>query len=235
LAVLFFFIPFINFILFVVLSAIPEREHAGVNNNRVPDGVLPKSKYGSAMLSVGVVLVISLAVTALLINYLNDYGWSLFVGIPFFLGFGSVLIYGHKKRLRYKEALGVSFFSILFFNLIVFILAFEGIICIVMGFPILFFIAFIGASIGYAIHESQQSITTNIFIVPVFVIVMLGFLEHQDERIPPTVDVTTEIIINATRQKVWDELVAFSEIDEPTEYLFKTGIAYPIHAEIDGK
>lgn len=28
---------------------------------------------------------------------------------------------------------------------------------------------------------------------------------------------------------------AFSQIEEPTELLFKTGIAYPIHAEIDGK
>jgi hypothetical protein len=42
------------------------------------------------------------------------------------------------------------------------------------------------------------------------------------------------MIINAPRQNVWNELVAFSEIDEPTEMLFKTGIAYPTHAEIEG-
>ena len=184
--------------------------------------------------SVGIVLLISLALTGLLINYLQDYGWSLFVGIPFFLGFGSVLIYGHNKQLQYKEALGVALFSILFFNLIIFVLAFEGIICIVMGFPILLLIAGIGASIGYAIHDGKKFVTTNTFLVPALVIPIFGFIEHTDDRIPPTVHVRTDIVINATRQEVWNQLVAFSKIDEPTEILFKTGIAYPTHAEIDG-
>lgn len=233
--VLFFFMPFVNFILFIILSTIPEREKEGDSKNQFFNNLLPRSKYGSAMFSVGIVLIISLAITGLLISYLNDYGWSLFVGIPFFLGFGSVLIYGHHKRLRYKEALGVALFSILFFILIIFILAFEGIICIAMGFPILFFIAWIGASVGYAIHDSQRPVTTNTFIVPVLAISVLGFIEHNDERIPPTVAVSTGIIINSPKQDVWDQLIAFSEIEEPTDFLFKTGIAYPTHAEIDGK
>ena len=128
--VVFFFIPFVNLILFIVLSAIPERESKEISRNQFLEKLIPKSKYGSAMFSVAMVLIISLAITGLLINYLQDYGWSLFVGIPFFLGFGSVLIYGYHKRLQYKEALGVALFSILFFNLIIFVLAFEGIICI---------------------------------------------------------------------------------------------------------
>ena len=169
--VVFFFIPFVNLILFIILSAIPERESKEISRNEFLEKLIPKSKYGSAMFSVGMVLIISLAITGLLINYLQDYGWSLFVGIPFFLGFGSVLIYGYHKRLQYKEALGVALFSILFFNLIIFILAFEGIICIAMGFPIVFFIAWIGANIGYAIHENQRSATTaNVFIIPVILI-----------------------------------------------------------------
>ena len=234
-SVVFFFIPFVNLILFIILSAIPERESKEISRNEFLEKLIPKSKYGSAMFSVGMVLIISLAITGLLINYLQDYGWSLFVGIPFFLGFGSVLIYGYHKRLQYKEALGVALFSILFFNLIIFILAFEGIICIAMGFPIVFFIAWIGANIGYAIHDNQRSATTaNVFIIPVILIPIFAIIEHYDERIPPTADVKTEIIINASRQEVWNQLVAFSKIDPPTELLFKTGIAYPTHAEIDG-
>ena len=232
--VVFFFMPFINFILFIILSTIPERDDGNISKNKFFENLIPKSKYGSAIFSVGIVLLISLALTGLLINYLQDYGWSLFVGIPFFLGFGSVLIYGHNKQLQYKEALGVALFSILFFNLIIFVLAFEGIICIVMGFPILLLIAGIGASIGYAIHDGKKFVTTNTFIIPALVIPIFGFIEHTDDRIPPTVHVRTDIVINATRQEVWNQLVAFSKIDEPTEILFKTGIAYPTHAEIDG-
>jgi hypothetical protein len=96
--------------------------------------------------------------------------------------------------------------------------------------------AWIGANIGYAIHDNQRSTTTaNVFIIPVILIPIFAIIEHYDERIPPTVDVKTEIIINASRQEVWNQLVAFSKIDEPTELLFKTGIAYPTHAEIDGR
>jgi uncharacterized membrane protein YhaH (DUF805 family) len=233
-AVLLFFIPFINFILFLLLSTIPESERENISKNEFFEKVIPKSKIGSAVFSVGIVLVISLALTGFFVNYLVEYGWSLFVGIPFFLGFGSVLIYGHQKRLRYKEAIGVAFSSILFFNLIIFILAFEGIICIVMGLPILIFIAGIGASIAYAIHHSKPSVSINIFLIPVFFIPVFGFIEHNEEIVPPTANVKTEIIINASKQEVWNQLVAFSTIDEPTELLFKTGIAYPTHAEIDG-
>jgi uncharacterized membrane protein YhaH (DUF805 family) len=232
--VVFFFMPFINFILFILLSTIPERQSESISKNNFLENLIPKSKYGSAMFSVGIVLLISLALTGLLVNYLQDYGWSLFVGIPFFLGFGSVLIYGHSRHLRYKEALGVALFAVLFFNLIIFILAFEGIICIAMGFPILLIIAGIGASIGYTIHDSKRSVNTNVFLIPVLVIPILGFIENNDDRIPPTVDVQTEITIDATRHEVWDQLVAFSKIAEPDELLFKTGIAYPTHAEIDG-
>jgi uncharacterized membrane protein YhaH (DUF805 family) len=232
--VLFFFIPFVNFLLFIMLSAIPARDVEETAKSNFLEKLIPKSKYGSAMFAVGIVLVISLAITGLLINYLNEYGWSLFVGIPFFLGFGSVLIYGYHKRLTYLEAIGVAAFSILFFNVIIFILALEGIICIAMALPILFFIAWIGATIGYAIHDHRKSVM-SMFMIPVIAIPLFGFIEHEENRSPQTVYVTTEIIIDATKQEVWNQLVAFSKIDEPTEMLFKTGIAYPTYAEIDGK
>jgi hypothetical protein len=52
---------------------------------------------------------------------------------------------------------------------------------------------------------------------------------------PPLHQVVTYVEVDADIHKVWDELVAFSTIDEPKEWLFKTGIAYPTHAEMKGK
>jgi len=233
--VIFFFIPFINFLLFVLLASLPERLDKSIASNTFLSSLIPKSRWGSAMFSMGIVSLISLAITGLLINYLNDYGWSLFVGIPFFLGFGSVLLYGYHRPLLYRQALGVALTSVLFFSLIIFILAFEGIICIAMAFPIFFGVAFIGASIGYAIHNSRQTAVLNAFAIPVLVLPLTAWIEFSVHTKPPTVHVQTEIIIDAPKQAVWDQLVAFSKIDEPHELLFKTGIAYPIHAEIEGK
>lgn len=232
--VIFFFIPFVNLLLFVLLSAIPEKEEKAIGKDRLLDKLMPESQYGSAIFSVGIVLLVALAITGLLMNYLHDYGWSLFVGIPFFLGFGSVLIYGHRRKLTYWQALCVALISILFFNLIIFILAFEGILCIVMAFPILLAVAFIGATIGFVIHNNQRIAAARMFVVPVIVIPLLGIIEHNNPLTAITTHVDTEIIIDASKQEVWDELVAFSHINEPAEWLFKTGIAYPIDAGISG-
>jgi uncharacterized membrane protein YhaH (DUF805 family) len=233
--VIFFFIPFINFILFIILAAIPSNQAESHAQKKYLSKLIPTSKFGSAVFSVGIVTMIGLAITGLFINYLNEYGWSLFVGVPFLLGFGSVLLYGHQKHLTYRESLGVAFTSVLFFGSIVFLLAFEGIICILMAFPIFLGVAFIGATIGYSIQNSQRPMAMNTFALPILAIIASGYVEHNNDSSPPTTKVVTHIIINAPKQTVWNQLVAFSEIEEPTELLFKTGIAYPIHAEINGQ
>lgn len=232
--VLFFFIPFVNLLLFIILSTIPESRRESPTRETFLSRFIPSSKYGSAMFAVGVVLVIGLGLTGLMVKYWKDYGWSLFVGIPFFLGFGSVLLYGYHNRVSFGEAIRVSFISVLFFNLIIFILAFEGIICIAMALPIIVPIGLIGATIAYAILDKHNVPNLNIFILPVLILPLTGYLEYQDQNRNPIYSVSTEITINASKYEVWNQLVAFSEIEEPTEFLFKTGIAYPVHAEIDG-
>jgi hypothetical protein len=47
--------------------------------------------------------------------------------------------------------------------------------------------------------------------------------------------VITSIEINASPEKVWENVIAFPQLNEPTEFIFKTGIAYPINATINGK
>jgi hypothetical protein len=47
--------------------------------------------------------------------------------------------------------------------------------------------------------------------------------------------VRTAIEVNAAPQEVWRQVVAFAEIPPPTEWLFRSGIAYPIRAQISGR
>ena len=47
--------------------------------------------------------------------------------------------------------------------------------------------------------------------------------------------VRTSIDINAPPSQVWQQVVAFAEIPPPRELLFRTGIAYPVRAEITGR
>jgi hypothetical protein len=64
------------------------------------------------------------------------------------------------------------------------------------------------------------------------IIPAMAFIEKDTE--PDLTSVVTSIEINASAQTVWNHVIAFPQLDEPTEFIFKTGIAYPVNAEIEG-
>jgi hypothetical protein len=51
---------------------------------------------------------------------------------------------------------------------------------------------------------------------------------------PPVFAVRTAVDIDAPPAAVWRNVVSFSELPPPTEWIFHTGIAYPIRASIEG-
>ena len=57
-------------------------------------------------------------------------------------------------------------------------------------------------------------------------------MKEKNRRIRTSV---TTVGINAPIEVVWNEVIAFSKIDEPEELLFRLGIAYPIDARIEGE
>lgn len=50
----------------------------------------------------------------------------------------------------------------------------------------------------------------------------------------PVFEVRTAIEIAAPAETVWQNVVSFSELPEPKEWYFKTGLAYPKRARIEG-
>lgn len=62
-----------------------------------------------------------------------------------------------------------------------------------------------------------------------------AFVEKRDKETLDLIQVTTSIEIDAKTEDVWKNVVEFPTLSEPTEFIFKTGIAYPINAEIKGQ
>lgn len=232
--VLFFFLPFINILLFASLLSLQSKEHTIDQKTDWLNSMRPKSKFGSAVFAISITTLIALGLSLVFVNQFESYGWGVFVGIPFFLGFGTVLTYGRENLITARSAIGLAFLSVTLFSLAIFILAVEGIICLGMAFPILFVIASIGALIAYGLMFGSKTESVNSMFFPLLLIPALSLSEILIDPTPQTTSVTTEIIISASKQKVWDQLVAFSEIEEPKELIFSTGLAYPIHAEIEG-
>ena len=81
--------------------------------------------------------------------------------------------------------------------------------------------------------KTSYSKSPSVLLILTAIIPLTSFIEKDIN--PELQSVTTSIIIDANAEKVWKNVVEFPELDKPTEFIFKTGIAYPINAKIDGK
>jgi hypothetical protein len=159
------------------------------------------------------------------------------VGIPFFLGLNSTLIYGfHQPRSIFKCLL-VAGLSTVIVGLTLFAIAVEGVICLVMAFPIAIVLALFGGFIGFALQQRRTFAPQTLHVVSIATLLMPGLilLEQRIAQEPAVYAVKTSVVINAKRETVWANVVSFSPLTPPTDPIFKTGIAFPIRAEIDGR
>ena len=240
--VAFFFLPFLNLIFFLILAVIPSAS-ANATTRRAPRGfyhsvsrVVPDSEFGSAVVGIVVTVVLAVVATTLSARGLGNYGWGLFVGIPFFLGLNSVLIYGFHRPRSLGKCLLVSLLSVALVGTALFFIAVEGLICLVMAFPLAVVVALFGGFIGYILQQRQSFPAESLRVVSLIFVLLPGLvlLESAIAEEPPLYAVHTSQVVNAEPEKVWPKLVSFTELAQPQELLFQTGIAYPIRAEIDG-
>lgn len=239
-----FFIPFLNLLFFMLLSAVPSRAGDGEQhpNGAVVaalDRIIPKSGFGSAVAGIIVTSAMTVGATALIAQGLGSYGWGLFVGLPFFLGLSSVLIYGYHQPRSFGKCLLISLLSVALASAALIAVAIEGLICIVMAAPLGAVVAVFGGVMGYVIQrgarvERSPGIKLRAFAVVFLALPVLMFVEHAEQREPSLREVRTSVTISAPPEEVWPQLIEFGELEPPTELMFKTGIAYPVRAEIDG-
>jgi uncharacterized membrane protein YhaH (DUF805 family) len=243
-----FFLPFINLLFFLLLSIMPAR----ASGERLPrtfygslrhflDRTIPQGRLGSAALGVLFTVLMTTGMTVLSVQGLGNYGWGLFVGLPFCLGLTSVLIYGYQAERTLGSCVLVSLLSVLLASAALIAVALEGLICILMAAPLGAVLAMAGGMIGYVIQrrdagrrDAVRDYTLHACALLLLVLPALMFIERSVHLEPPLREVRTRVIINAAPERVWPKLVAFTELPPPTERLFKTGIAYPLRAEIEG-
>jgi hypothetical protein len=100
----------------------------------------------------------------------------------------------------------------------------EGVICLLMGIPIIYVMTFIGMLLGrwWFGHDST---TLRSLVLPGLVLFTIGDAFHRP--VAPT-QVTDRIVIHASRQSVWPHVLAFPRVsDQPDYWLFRIGLPYP--------
>jgi uncharacterized membrane protein YhaH (DUF805 family) len=237
--VVLFFIPLINLIFFVILAAIPgstSSDRSSLLSARI-GRLIPESEFGSAVFGILATAFLTALEVAFTTNGLGNYGWGLFVGIPFFLGLSSTLIYSFHRPRPLGKCLLVATISTGLVGAALFALAVEGIICLVMALPLALALALFGAFIGYVVQRRPTFATSTLRVVSVGFLLIPGLIlvEYGIGETPPLYKVTTSVVIKSDPETVWTHVVTFSQLPPPTETIFKTGIAYPIRAEMHGR
>jgi hypothetical protein len=168
-------------------------------------------------------------------NVFRDYALGLFVWLPLVLGTTSTLLYGYKHESRKRKLFSVSFTTLFVFCLGLLAFAWEGIICLAMAFPIGLLFTYIGHWIGHQVLNTNSGNGRGISAILFLSVPLFMSFENASEDKEQLRSVTTYIEINASEEEVWENVISFPQLNEPTEFIFKTGIAYPTNATIIGQ
>ena len=190
---------------------------------------------GSGWLVVAFFTLFGFLATVLAVNAFRTYGWTLFVGLPFALGFMPVLIRGANRRLRFKEGFVLATIPVLGVAALMFAVAMEGGICIIMAGPIWLGAAWLGGGVAFAIHLGLRPYPWPLVIGLMATVPGLMGAEALLGPAAAVKPVTTAVIVEAGAQEVWDQLIAFDALPEERHWLFHTGVAYPVQATIVGR
>jgi uncharacterized membrane protein YhaH (DUF805 family) len=237
--VVLFFVPLVKFIFFALLCILPPREK---NRPALPsqvrwwDALFPPSVLGSAIAAMILTSIPALLLAWLCTTRFASYSATLFIGIPFCQGFIAVLLAGYRESRSIGACIGVANLSLLCTGLGILALAWEGAICLLMAAPLGAVLATVGACFGYVVQNRRHANgdTARLSCITLLAIPSLMWMEKAQPPAPPLFAVTSVIDVAAPPERVWQNVVTFSELPPPDEWLFKLGIAYPVRASIAG-
>ncbi|HEY6467435.1 MAG TPA: SRPBCC family protein [Candidatus Acidoferrales bacterium] len=159
----------------------------------------------------------------------GTYGLTLFVVLPIALGALAAWV---TKAQTASKAASVGMVANLIASAFFLSFGWEGILCIAMALPLALPLGALGGWLAYT--STHKRVITEGTAMLLLLPLAVGTLGFDATAKPHVFEVKSSIEIAAPPERVWKSVVAFSELPPPTEWYFKTGLAYPIRAHIDG-
>ncbi len=229
-----FFAPLANLVLFLWLSLAPSKP---ANNTAEPVSNTARSRVWTRTTALGIFVssVLGLVLVTLAARLLMEYGWGLFLGLPFLTGFVASWFLNKQGAHTKFETGTVSTLTIVVIGLVLIGFRYEGLVCLLMALPLALPFSLAGGLLArYILRQRSRTTAPQIFTACVAVVPLMMFAQHLANPEPPVVSVTTSITIDAPVAVVWKNVVAFPPLKAPDEWLFRAGIAYPTSAQIVG-
>jgi hypothetical protein len=226
--VILFFVPIANLVTLGILCVLPERGGEVTRRRRMS---APSAIFALLIATIVCTLLVWLATGPLM-----NYGLGLFIALPFCLGFLSVLIYNRDGTKGVLRCMGVAALSVVIPGVALLSFAMEGMGCLLMALPLTLPLACLGGAIAGSIQDGigARQGTASILILLILYPPAVMCAEYVATPEPPLLTVHSTVEIDAPPETVWRHVVSFSDLPEPTEWIFHTGIAYPIRARIEG-
>jgi uncharacterized membrane protein YhaH (DUF805 family) len=199
------------------------------------DKVIPDDKWYTVVVASALPAPFAIAFLYGAAALLGNYGWSLFIAAPFAVSILAPILYGYKKKRTYAACLQSAFLALCLTGIGAILFRIEGIVCLIMAMPLIAFVAMVGGSIAYRIQGgSVKGEVPKIAGSLSVLLPLMALWEAGSPGQPPVYKVSTAIKVNADPSLVWNRVVCFPAMKEPTEFMFRAGIAYPTHATIIG-
>jgi hypothetical protein len=180
----------------------------------------------SARFTAGLLLTTAMVAGGFALLRTGVYGWTIFVLHPLFSGALTAWIFRPKTA---RGAAGAGALGVLVTTVALLLVGVEGGICIVMCLPIALPCGALG---GWLLWDLQRGRRARRGLA-MFLLLPPSIL--WDAKAPPPVfPVQTQLVVGATPAEVWKRVISFPDLPEPTELIFRAGVAYPIRAHLEG-
>jgi uncharacterized membrane protein YhaH (DUF805 family) len=234
-----FFIPVANLLLFFYLCLAPSREEASSADEdpQVPlSHEMKRLRHRAPVLGVLLASALGLLLVAFSANYLLTYGWGLFLGVPFIMGFVAGWFLNAAALHSRKQTITVSCLSVAAVAMLLIGFHLEGLVCLAMAAPLALPLAIAGGLVARSCIAHRYGVRGPGTITACLLVLPLGMLgEHSAAIVAPVRPVVTSIVIHAPVHAVWQSVIAFPPLPPPVETMFRAGVAYPIGATISGE
>jgi hypothetical protein len=156
--------------------------------------------------------------------------FSVFVIVPLLMGIISAWFWV-KNDLKSKTLMGYSILNATLAIFLSFIFLGEGIICLLIVSPLIFAFIISGTFLGlHMFRKNNQNLNVSVFSLLFVVFVADSLSTHNYVNL-----VADEMIVNATPEQIWKNVVAFDKIEKRNDYwLFKIGMPSPMQTTVDG-
>jgi hypothetical protein len=179
---------------------------------------------GSGCLLMLGLLTVTMGALALLVN--GVYGLALFLAAPLLLG-ALASRWGRVTSSGFAAGFGAT--VVLIASLCLIAIGIEGFGCVVMALPLTLSLGALGGYLEFVGRRTSQSGG-----VAMMLLLPVGLFGFDVTARPAVYEVQSSIEIAASPEQVWKHVISFAEMPAPTQWYFKTGLAYPKAARLEG-